>query len=464
MIANGMPATAGLEPAFRLALRFAVMAGLAVAILVALLLVRGVVLDRQQHRNDAVAAIAASHAGAQQFAGPVLVVPYEETERIATTDADGREQVVERKRSGRWTFFPETLAVDGKLLPATRRLGLHEVRVYEFQAGVTATFDARVPEATPGSTRTIGDAWLAYSIADVRGLAGAPRLRVDGADVALGQGMGATSDGGIHARLAAPRAGDVLSLDTRLDIALAGTESLAIAPVGGRNDIAIASAWPHPRFEGAFLPRTRAVGADGFRAGWHVSSLASNAQGQFLAAAAAGAGDARGRGVPGVESVAVSLVDPVNPYTLADRATKYGILFVLLTFGGFFLFETVKRLPIHPIQYLLVGLALSIFFLLLLALSERIAFGWAYIAASVACVGLLGFYLAHVLRSRMRGLAAGGAFALLYAALYGLLVSEDNALVLGAGLLFVVLAGAMVATRKVDWYAVGQASRTRTTA
>ena len=165
-----------------------------------------------------------------------------------------------------------------------------------------------------------------------------------------------------------------------------------------------------------------------------------------------------------MESVAVSLVDPVNPYTLADRATKYGILFVLLTFGGFFLFETVKRLPIHPIQYLLVGLALSIFFLLLLALSERIAFGWAYIAASVACVGLLGFYLAHVLRSRMRGLAAGGAFALLYAALYGLLVSEDNALVLGAGLLFVVLAGAMVATRKVDWYAVGQASRTRTTA
>ena len=127
MIANGKPATAGLEPAFRLALRFAVMAGLAVAILVALLLVRGVVLDRQQHRNDAVAAIAASHAGAQQFAGPVLVVPYEETERIATTDADGREQVVERKRSGRWTFFPETLAVDGKLLPATRKVDWYAV-------------------------------------------------------------------------------------------------------------------------------------------------------------------------------------------------------------------------------------------------------------------------------------------------------------------------------------------------
>lgn len=456
MIAKGMPGAAGLESAFRLALRFAVLAGLAVAILVALLLVRGVVLDRQQHRNDAVAAIAASHAGTQQLAGPVLVVPYEETERVPTTDADGRGQVVERKRSGRWTFFPGTLAVDGQLMPATRRLGLHEVRVYEFQADVTATFDARIPEATPGTTRTIGEPWLAYAIADVRGLSGVPRLRVEGADLALGQGMGATAGGGIHARLPAPQAGDVLSLDTRLDVALAGTESLAIAPVGGRNDIAIASAWPHPRFAGAFLPRNRDVGPDGFRAEWQVSSLASNAQGQFLAAGAAGGEDARGRGAPALESVAVSLVDPVNPYTLADRATKYGILFVLLTFGGFFLFETVERLPIHPIQYLLVGLALSIFFLLLLALSERIAFGWAYIAASVACVGLLAFYLAHVLRSRARGLAAGGAFALLYAALYGLLVSEDNALVLGAGLLFAMLAGAMVATRKVDWYAAGR--------
>ena len=443
----------GLQAAFRLALRFAVMAALSVAILVALLLVRGVVLDRQQHRSDAVASIAASHAGRQQLAGPVLVVPYEATERVRTTDADGREQVTERKREGRWTFFPETLSVRGKLLPGTRHLGLHDVRVYEFQSAVAATFDAEVPDAEAGTTLEVGQPWLAYAIADVRGIASVPRLRIDGAEVALAQGMGTTTGGGVHARLPAPRPGEALSFDTHLDLALAGTESLAIAPLGVRNDIAIASTWPHPRFEGAFLPRTREVGPDGFHAAWQVSSLASNAQGQFLAA---GQGDAAARGAAGVESISVALVDPVNPYTLADRASKYGILFVLLTFGGFFLFETVKRLPIHPIQYLLVGLALSIFFLLLLALSERIAFGWAYLAASAACVGLLAFYLAHVLRSRVRGLAAGAAFALLYAALYGLLVSEDNALVLGAGLLFVVLAGAMVATRKVDWYAVGQ--------
>jgi inner membrane protein len=111
-------------------------------------------------------------------------------------------------------------------------------------------------------------------------------------------------------------------------------------------------------------------------------------------------------------------------------------------------------LPIHPVQYALVGLALAIFFLLLLSLSEHIAFGWAYLAAAIACVGLIGFYLGNVLRSRLRGSGFAATLGLLYAALYGLLVSEDNALVLGAGLLFAILAAIMVATRKVDWYQV----------
>ena len=437
-------ATGSLDAAIRLALRAAVMVALAVAILVALLSIRGVVHDRQQHRRDAVAAVAASHAGPQQLAGPVLVVPWEQVETVGTTDADGRRQVAERRRSGRWTFFPEHLDVSGVLVPATRRLGLHEVRVYEFDGRVAAAFRAPIPPDVPGTVRTIGEPWLAYGIADVRGLTGLPRLRIAGADATLARGMGASDGAGVHARLPVPKAGATLTLDPVLDLAVTGTESIAIVPLGARNDIRIKSTWPHPRFHGAFLPRTRDVGPGGFSAAWQVSSLASNAQGQFQAAARHGA-----------EAIRIGLVDPVNPYTLADRATKYGVLFVLLTFGGFFLFETVGRLRIHPVQYLLVGLALSIFFLLLLALSERIAFGWAYLSASAACIALLGFYLAHVLRSRTRGLAVAGAFSLLYAALYGLLVSEDNALVLGSGLLFVLLAGALVATRNVDWYAVG---------
>jgi len=150
----------------------------------------------------------------------------------------------------------------------------------------------------------------------------------------------------------------------------------------------------------------------------------------------------------------VSLFDPINPYMQADRASKYGLLFVLLTFVGFFMFELIKRLAIHPIQYGLVGLALAIFFLLLLSLSEHVEFWIAYLIASVACIGLLGVYLSSVLRSRARGLGFAAMLTLLYAALYGLLVSEDNALVLGSLMLFAILAAIMLVTRKVDWYAL----------
>jgi inner membrane protein len=152
------------------------------------------------------------------------------------------------------------------------------------------------------------------------------------------------------------------------------------------------------------------------------------------------------------DAVSVSLVDPVNPYVQADRACKYGLLFVLLTFVGFFMFELIRQVRVHPIQYLLVGMAIAIFFLLLVSLSEHIAFGLSYLLASAACIGLIGFYLSAVLRGGLRGLGFAAMLGTLYAALYGLLLSEDNALALGSGLLFAILAAIMVATRRVDWY------------
>ena len=128
-----------------------------------------------------------------------------------------------------------------------------------------------------------------------------------------------------------------------------------------------------------------------------------------------------------------------------------------LTFAAFFVFEILKRLPIHPVQYLLVGLALVLFFLLLVSLSEHIAFVHAYLIASVGCIVLIGFYLSFVLRDWKRGMGFGVALTMLYGALYGLLISESNALVMGSILLFAILAAVMVATRKVDWYQLGKA-------
>lgn len=180
---------------------------------------------------------------------------------------------------------------------------------------------------------------------------------------------------------------------------------------------------------------------DGFHAVWDISSLATAAQNQIASQIPAN-----------IDSIEVRLLNPIDPYKLSDRAVKYGILFVFLTFGGFFLFEIVKQLHIHPVQYLLVGFGLALFFLLLISLSEHIAFAAAYLIASIACIGLLTYYLCFVLRSVIYGVWFGSMLAALYAAIYGLLISEDNALMFGSLLLFALLAAIMISTRKVDWY------------
>ena len=432
----------------RLSFKILVVFGLTVVLLIPLAMIRGTVEDRQRYRAEAIAEVARSTAGEQALIGPVLVVAY--TDRVLTlrTDERGVQRRVEQVRNGTWTYFPQTLDVRGRLHSLPRMRGLHEVRVFELASQVRASFRVTIPRSEdPTTRRTVGRARLGIGLRDVRGLVGVPTLRVAGVSRSLRQGLGPDGGSGLHAILEAPQAGQALEFEAEFRASLQGTETLSIAPLATRNVIMLESAWPHPQFHGDFLPRSREIRADGFRARWEVSSLATNAQAQYRSAAP-------GSGPAGAEldSISVSLVDPVNVYSQVDRATKYGVLFVLLTFAAFFVFELLRRLRIHPIQYGLVGLAISIFFLLLLALSERIAFGIAYMVAAVACVGLIGYYLGHVLGAWLRGAGFAAMLATLYAALYGLLISEDNAMVLGAGLLFVVLAAIMVLTRRIDWY------------
>ncbi len=460
----------------KLWLKLAMVGAMTLAILIPLMMIFGVIQERQRYRAEAVADIAASVGQAQTLAGPVLVVPYSETVIRRVGEANGSVREVAETRQGRWRFFPKQLKVDGVLAPSIRKRGLHRVRVYEWKGDVAADFDARIPADAASTTRVIGQPFVSWSITDVRGLRGTPLLEIDGSRVQAAQGSGISgvalqtalpvdaseavraaaaaaaaasvdaerAGSGLHAPLAAVQAGQVLKLSTRLQLALAGTERFGVLPLGDANDIGLRSSWPHPSFSG-ILPR-HDIDAAGFKARWQVDALATNAQQRW----SEGSWQHDGR-----DLTQVALVDPVNPYLMAERATKYGVLFVALTFAGFFMFELLRQVRVHPIQYGLVGLAIAIFFLLLLSLSEHVPFGWAYLAAAVACIGLIGFYLSAVLGGLARGLGFAGMLTTLYAALYGLLLMEDNALAVGSALLFVILAAIMVATRKVDWYALG---------
>jgi inner membrane protein len=450
----------------KLILKALIVFGLTIAILVPLVMINGTIGERQRYHQQAVQAIAQRSAGAQAIAGPVLVVPYVDLVDVEEKNDRGQVlRVVKQEQPGQWVFFPESMDMRGAIVPKSKFLGIHEVRTYELGGAIVADIRAKIPQdETPKSPRTIGRPYLNYGIADVRGLQGLPQLQIGGREYKLARGLGDQNGSGLHLMLDAPQPGDKIALDTRFKFALQGTEALAVMPLGQRNRIELSSKWPHPQFNGSFPARTQSVSAQGFSGVWEVSSLASNAQAQYLAGkklpdvSAIGLSSSYREGgvVAGgeIDAVSVSLVDPVNIYSQADRASKYGILFVVLTFVGFFMFELIKRLRIHPIQYGLVGLALAIFFLLLIALSEHIDFGLAYLIASAACIGLLGFYVSHVLGSLLRGLGFATMIATLYAALYGLLISEDNAMVMGAGLLFAILAAIMIVTRKVDWYAL----------
>ena len=434
----------------KLLLRFAIVGGLVLLLLIPLLLIRGTISERERYRDQAIERVAQSRAGAQSLVGPVRVLPWTQQREVEVVDASGQRKTELQTEHGRELQMPRQLRVQGDMRPDERRVGLFRVPVYSWHARVQAEFDDLAYAAVPG--RKYGQPYMALGIGDVRGLVGTPNLRVDGRSLALQAGSGAleANTKGLHAALAPlfdEREGTLADgRKVELEFVLDGTRSLSVVPVGDDTRVALSSPWPHPLFGGSFLPNERNVDASGFKAEWAVSSLASAAQEQLRRDLVADAV---------VESLEVALVDPVDVYTQADRASKYGILFVLLTFVGFVLFELIKRLKIHPLQYLLVGLALAIFFLLLLSLSEHVAFLWAYLISAAACIGLQGFYLSGALRNWKLGLGFATLLTLLYGVLYMLLVSENNALLMGSLLLFGILAAIMWITRKVDWYDVG---------
>ena len=310
-------------------------------------------------------------------------------------------------------------------------------------------------------------------VSDARGLLSAPQLNIGGHKLTFAQAPAeAQAPLPLAATLpvAALQGGAKLAFDLKLE--LAGTGRIGWVPLADENTVTLKSSWPHPSFAGSFLPRTREVGDAGFSATWSVPSLSSQAQAQFVSgfvrtgakppeatwpvpatrsAADSASGTNRYRSL---EQFSVSLDDPVDVYRLTERATKYGMMFIVLTFAAFFVLEMVKRWRIHPMQYLMIGAALVLFFLLLLSLSEHLSFAAAYAIASGGCITLLSHYLRHVLGSWRAGLGMSGMLVALYGVLYGILISEDNALMMGSLLLFGVLAAIMIATRKLDWYGV----------
>lgn len=424
-------------------------------LLIPLLMIDGLIGERQSARNGVLENIARSSSDRQRLIGPIMVVPYRQTVREwKTAEKTGQRYLEERQVYSRLYVLPETFTLNGSIGTELRARGIYTARLFKSDNQISGHFE--VP-ANYGITEDLADyhfdePFLAVGISDIRGINNALKLQLNGQEMDFEPGAGDDMlSNGVHAPLGRLDSSKAMKLDYAFNLKLQGTSSLTVTPIGRDTQVKLQSDWPHPSFFGEFLPTEREITAGGFSASWQTSFFATNME-QVLRDCIDKAGchgfDTR--------SFGVSFVDPVDQYLKADRAIKYAMLFIGLTFAGFFLMEVLKRLAVHPVQYGLVGLALAMFYLLLLSLSEHLDFALAYAISAAACVALVGFYVCHVLHSWLRGGGFTLGLAALYGLLYGLLSAEDYALLMGSLLVFGLLACVMLLTRKLDWYGVGK--------
>jgi inner membrane protein len=419
----------------------------------------GFLVDERASRRDSVVAdIAAATARDQTLMGPVLVVPYTRiVKTLRPADKDETKAVeLERRFAERLYLLPSELELQTNLNTEQVRRSLYHAVVFGASIEVKGRFAAEgeLIKAGVNEQISLGEPRLLVGVSDPRGILRAPVLTWAGQRLEFLPGTGEEKlPNGIQARIGGLNPQEPWTAEFAFALDLRGTQSFSLAPVGDATRIAVRGNWPHPSFHGQFLPETREVTASGFSAVWATTRLATNMLHQLNATL---------RGEQALNTLlGVRFVDPADAYAQTDRAIKYGLLFIGLTFAAFFLFEVLKRLAIHPFQYGLTGAALVLFYLLLLSLSEHIAFGIAYAIATAGCVLLLGYYLVYVLGSLARGIGFGALLAAVFGILYVLISLEDHALLAGSVTLFGCLALVMVLTRKVDWYQLGDAVSTR---
>lgn len=421
--------------------------GCILLLLVPLMLVGNLISERESYRNEVENTLRQSTSGPQQLVGPLIAIPVTE---VYYKQEEAKK--VEYKKRYMHFILPETLQVEGNQHVQTRNIGIYDGQIWNTELNIKAQFTTEKLAELQGETMTLGKPFIVVGVGDARGIGAVSISKINGETLSIEPGAGVYGAlSGIHIPLTDNAlAAKTVSLEMSLN--LAGTGSFAVVPVGRNSEMTLNSNWPHPSFMGNYLPVKHEISASGFQANWKSSWFANNLAGWF-----------NDNEVPewsAIPAFSVTVATPADQYQLTDRAIKYAILLIALTFMAFFVFETLTGLRLHPMQYLLVGLALVLFYLVLLALSEHVGFTPAWIIASLVGALMNGVYLQAVLKSWKRS----GLFVLallgLDVVMWFLLRSEESALLLGSAVLALALFAVMYLTRHFDWYSLSQPKRT----
>lgn len=442
--------TSPFAPARSFGLKLLLVGGLAFLLWIPCMLIYALVWDRSTRAEEVRREIHDSAGGAQTISGPIILVP-----AVVDSGVD-RETGNPIRHRTHVAFTPLTLDIKGSVETESRRRGIFDATLFEADLRFKGKFGALNPINPPKGQITyfwpearLGVALGGYT--SLKGVRGAPSLTLTGAEATgafepglVAQGAEPIDTGGLSVAL--PIADPAQGIAFDLALTIAGGGSLRFAPAGEETAIALEGTWPHPSFQGARLPDQRTVGETGFKASWTVPYLARAIPRAFFA-------DQGLQGRFETEAFGLDFVSTESPYTSVNRALKYALMFLGLVFLTFFLIEATMGGRAHAAQYILLGLAQVVFYLLVLAFAEHIGFDVAFIGAAAATVALCGVYAATVFRSFFKGLLSFIAFAGAYGLIYVLMKSEDYALLIGSTAAFGAVALTMAVTRNLDWYA-----------
>jgi inner membrane protein len=430
--------------------------GLLIGFLILLLLiptflVQNLIEEREQRQKEAVQEVSSKWAGRQNIAGPILVIPY------LDTYADAQNKIVTTKLFA--YVLPDSLNIVSTVQPQERSRGIYKVMLYTAQASVTGAFNNTTFSRLqiPADKILWSQAFVRFHLSDPKGLNEELKLRWN--DSLLVLTPAAESGPGEAMEAAVPLTDEASLQGIRFSTALnfGGSEQILFTPLGKTSTVKVSAKWPHPSFTGDILPQSSLIKQDSFSAQWkslaHKRTFPQQWKGNQYSMRS---GDQNMRTETnlyqvGAAAFGVNLFIPVNGYQKTMRSIKYAVLCILLTFAAFFLIDTIHKKSVHPLQYGLIGIALVLFYLLLLSFSEYIGFNAAYAIAAVATIGLIGWFLKGVLSSGKLSFLLSVILLFVYSYVFTILQLQDYALLLGSIGLFATLAVIMYFSRKIQW-------------
>lgn len=405
-------------------------------------MINNLISERESTQNAAISEVSSKWANQQTISGPFISIPFYRYIK-ETSRKDSTEKTVQIKDY--ITILPSELEISGKINPEKRHRGIYEIVVYNSKLEIKGTFNKLDISKfdIPPKNIMMDKAEFVLGINDLRGIEQQVALLWNNEKISFNPGVSSNDvvEKGINAVLTLDP-NDSSNYTFNLSLDLKGSQQLYFTPVGKVTDIKLASDWPNPSFNGAFLPDTREVSEKGFKANWNVLHLNRNFPQTWT-------GNTHSIGS---SSFGIDLLLPVDNYQKTYRSIRYAILFIVFTFLVFFFIEVLNKVFIHPIQYILVGIALVVFYTLLLSISEHLQYNLAFITSALATLLLIAGYVRAILKSSNLALLITGIISILYTFIFVIIQLQDYALLIGSIGIFIILALLMYFSRKIDWY------------